>query len=54
VQSGSTTGGGHDRTLYFGCPGVEAVDAITVDWPAGGQSVLNNVTVNQVVTIIEP
>jgi hypothetical protein len=54
VQSGSTTGGSHDLTLYFGCKDLSAVDQITIDWPSGQQSVLNNVTVNQFVTVVEP
>jgi hypothetical protein len=54
VQSGSTTGGSNDTTLYFGCSGLGQVDSITIDWPSGTQSVVNNVTVNQFMTIVEP
>jgi hypothetical protein len=52
-QSGSTTGGSHDPLLYFGCSGLTTIDTITVDWPSGQQTVVQNVTVNQLLTLVE-
>ena len=53
VQSGSTTSGGHDLTLYFGVTGRSTVDSIVIDWPSGATTVLTDVATNQRLTIIE-
>lgn len=54
VQSGSTTGGGHDLRVVFGVTGQSRVDALVVDWPSGQQSALSGVAINQQITVVEP
>jgi len=53
VQSGSTTGGSHDRALYFGVTGQGLVSSIDVDWPSGTHTLLTNQGVNQRLQIQE-
>ena len=53
VQSGSTTSGGNDLTLYFGVTGHATVDSIVIDWPSGQATTLTNVATNQRLTITE-
>jgi hypothetical protein len=53
VQSGSTTGGGNELTLYFGLNGAIQVDAITIDWPRGIQQILLDVPLNQRLFVTE-
>ena len=43
----------NDPRLHFGLNDATVVDRIEVIWPAGGMSILENVQVNQVVTIKE-
>ena len=64
VTSGGTTqlreqnGGIHhfaqnDTRLHFGLAGDNTVEQVEVSWPSGTTQVLNNVNVNQILTIVE-
>ena len=64
VTSGGTTqlreqnGGTHnfaqnDTRLHFGLAGDNTVNQVEVSWPSGTTQVLNNVNVNQILTIVE-
>ncbi|MCH7701693.1 MAG: CRTAC1 family protein [Planctomycetes bacterium] len=53
VQSGSTTGGSNELALFFGVTGASIVDEVIIDWPAGTQTTLTNLAVNQRVTVYE-
>lgn len=65
VTSGGTTqlreqnGGTHnfaqnDTRLHFGLAQDGVIDQIEISWPSGETQILNNVTVNQILNIIEP
>ena len=65
VTSGGTTqlreqnGGTHhfaqnDTTLHFGLAQDNVVNQVEISWPSGVTQVLNNVSVNQVLTVSEP
>jgi hypothetical protein len=53
VQSGSTTGGGNELTLYFGLTGATQVDVVTIDWPSGNRKILYDVPLDQRLVITE-
>ncbi len=53
MQSGSTTGGGHEKRLTFGVPGVASVD-VHVLWPSGQQTLRTGVTPASFLKIREP
>ncbi|MCE9594353.1 MAG: CRTAC1 family protein [Planctomycetes bacterium] len=44
----------HDTRLSFGLGRAERVDTLTVRWPSGRTSVLNDVALDRVVTVTEP
>jgi enediyne biosynthesis protein E4 len=53
VMSGSSYYSQNDLRLHFGLGGAERVDKLTVRWPAGSEQVLENFTVDRILTIEE-
>ena len=43
-----------DYGVHFGCGAAKAIDRVEVTWPSGVKQVLENVRVNQVMTVKEP
>jgi len=54
VQSGSSTGGGQALRQTFGVTGATSVTRLVVTWPSGQVSVLSDMEINQVITVVEP
>ena len=54
VKSGSSYASGSDTRLLFGLGESQHVEKITVVWHGGSTQVLENVSVNQTLTIVEP
>ena len=47
--------GQSERTVHFGLgPGEDPVASLTIDWPSGEVSVLENIARNQEIVIVEP
>jgi hypothetical protein len=53
VKAGSSYLGQPDLRLHFGLGRTQAIDRIEVRWPAGATEVVENLAVNQMVTIVE-
>jgi hypothetical protein len=53
VKAGSSYLGQHDLRLHFGLGRSTRIDRIEVRWPAGATEVVENLAVNQIVTIVE-
>ncbi|MHC4861073.1 MAG: CRTAC1 family protein, partial [Planctomycetota bacterium] len=43
-----------EARLHFGLGGAKKVDRLEIDWPSGAKQILENVTVNQLLTVKEP
>lgn len=54
VKSGSSYASGSDVRLLFGLAEMQSVDSVTIGWPSGTTQKLEEVSVNQTVTIVEP
>ncbi len=53
VKAGSSYLGQNDLRLHFGVGGAARVDQLEVRWPGGATEAIENLTVNQIVTISE-
>ena len=53
VKSGSSYASGSDLRLLFGLNKVEKVDSVVIEWPSGIVQKLENVPINQILTISE-
>ena len=53
VQSGSTTGGGHELKLTIGVTGVAEVDSVEIDWPSGLSDTIDYLATNQTYRVDE-
>jgi hypothetical protein len=53
VKAGSSYLGQSDLRVHFGLGRLMQIDRLEVRWPAGGTDVVRNVTVNQILTIVE-
>jgi len=40
--------------MHFGLGAATKIDKLTVKWPSGGEQVLENLTVDRIVTVVEP
>lgn len=54
IRAGSTSMGQNAKGAYFGVGDVTRVDSIRIRWPNGETQTLNDVSVNQRITVIEP
>jgi hypothetical protein len=43
-----------EARMHFGLGGAKRVDRLEIDWPSGAKQILENVTVNQLLTVKEP
>jgi hypothetical protein len=53
VKAGSSYLGQSDIRVHFGLGRASQIDQLEVRWPAGGTDVVRNVSVNQILTIVE-
>ena len=53
VKAGSSYLGQSDVRVHFGLGRASQIDRLEIRWPAGGTDVVRNVSVNQLLTIIE-
>ncbi|MBT8401772.1 MAG: VCBS repeat-containing protein, partial [Rhodothermia bacterium] len=54
LRSGSSLGGGDERTGFFGLGSFDIVASLEVRWPSGMVSTLHNVSADQRVRVVEP
>ena len=57
VREVTTTGGyisGRSKRCHFGLGGAERIDELTVHWPSGAVTRMNNVAADRVLSIVEP
>ncbi len=52
--NGGSYSSSHQMTIHFGLSDASSVDQLTVRWPSGQRSNLENVSVNQRIMIVEP
>jgi hypothetical protein len=43
----------HDPRLHFGLGSVQVVDRVEVEWPDGGRTILEDVAVDQFLTVLK-
>lgn len=52
-DGGNSFGGQSDPRIHFGLGNSKKVDKITIQWPSGRSQILNNVSADQILTIVE-